>query len=163
MPKLLENNASTEQSADQGLARPGGLARLDRNKMKTSPKIGTPGELAFVVEPKHCIEFATDGMPAVLSTPQLIGLLERTARQTLAPFLEPDERSVGVEIELRHLAATPLGAPVTCTVRVIAVDGPQVGFQIEARDRHELIARGLHKRAVIRVDSFARRLQHKYT
>ena len=129
--------------------------------MKVHPKIGTSGELSFVVEQKHCIDFATDGMPAVLSTPQLIGLLERAARQTLAPFLEPDERSVGVEIELRHLAATPLGASVTCTVRVISAEGAQVGFQIEARDQHELIARGLHKRAVIRVDSFAKRVQRK--
>jgi len=48
--------------------------------MKSHPKIGTAGELPFVVEQRHCIDFATDGMPAVLSTPQLIGLLERTAR-----------------------------------------------------------------------------------
>jgi fluoroacetyl-CoA thioesterase len=129
--------------------------------MKSHPKIGTAGELPFVVEQQHCIDFATDGMPAVLSTPQLIGLLERTARQTLQPFLESDERSVGVEIELRHLAATPLGQQVTCTTRVISVDGTQVGFQIEARDQHELIARGLHKRAVIRVDSFAKRVRRK--
>ena len=129
--------------------------------MKTPPKIGTAGELSLIVEPQHCIDFATDGMPAVLSTPQLIGLLERTARQTLQPFLEPDERSVGIEIELRHLAATPLGQQVTCTARVISVDGTQVGFQIEARDQHELIARGLHKRAVIRVESFAKRVQRK--
>ncbi len=129
--------------------------------MKSHPKIGTAGELKFVVEPKHAIDFATDGMPAVLSTPNLIGLLERTARQTLAPFLEPDERSVGIEIEIRHLAATPLGQQVTCTARVISADGKQIGFQIEARDDHELIAKGLHKRAVIRVGSFARRIQHK--
>jgi fluoroacetyl-CoA thioesterase len=129
--------------------------------MKSSPKIGTAGELQFVVEQKHCIDFATDGMPAVLSTPNLIGLLERTARQALHPFLETDERSVGVEIELRHLAATPPGQPVTCTARVISVDGTRVGFQIEARDSHELIARGLHQRAVIRVDNFARRVQRK--
>jgi len=129
--------------------------------MISQPRIGTAGELPFVVEEKHCIDFATDGMPAVLSTPQLIGLLERTARQTLAPFLEPDERSVGVEIELRHLAATPLGAAVTCAARVISVDGRQIGFQIEARDQHELIARGLHRRAVIRTDSFAKRVRKK--
>src|SRR4051812_17280807 len=105
--------------------------------MKSLPKIGTAGELQFIVEQKHVIDFATDGMPAVLSTPNLIGLLERTARQTLAPFLEADERSVGIEIELRHLAATPLGQPVTCTARVISAEGTQVGFQIEARDGHE--------------------------
>jgi fluoroacetyl-CoA thioesterase len=129
--------------------------------MKSPPKIGTAGELPFVVEEEHCIDFATDGMPAVLSTPQLIGQLERSARQTLQPFLEPDERSVGVEIELRHLAATPPGQRVTCIARVISVDGTQVGFQIEAHDQHELIARGLHRRAVIRVDSFAKRVQKK--
>lgn len=129
--------------------------------MKSLPRIGTAGELQFVVEPKHVIDFATDGMPAVLSTPILIGLLERTARQALHPFLEADERSVGIEIELRHLAATPLGQRIVCTTRVISVDGAQIGFQIEARDQHEVIARGLHKRAVVRVERFAKRVQRK--
>lgn len=127
--------------------------------MKSSPKIGTMGETSFVVEPKHCIEFASDGMPAVLSTPNLIGIMERTARLALTPFLEADERTVGVEIELRHLAPTPLGAAVTVTARVIHTSGRLVDFQIEARDTRELIARGVHKRAVIRVGSFARRVQ----
>jgi fluoroacetyl-CoA thioesterase len=126
--------------------------------MISSPKIGTTGELQFVVEQKHAIDFATDGMPAVLSTPNLIGLLERTARKALEPFLEPDERSVGIEIELRHLAPTPLGQSVTCSARVIHVDGRKIGFQIEARDSGGLIARGLHKRAVIRVQAFASQL-----
>lgn len=130
--------------------------------MKSSPKIGTAGELQFVVEQKHAIDFATDGMPAVLSTPNLIGLLERTARQTLYPFLESDERSVGIEIELRHLAATPLGQQVTCTARVIHVEGNKIGFQIEARDQREVIARGLHKRAVIHMQAFANQLQKRY-
>jgi len=129
--------------------------------MKSRPAIGTTGEFQFVVEQKHVIDFATDGMPAVLSTPNLIGLLERTARQALAPFLEADERSVGVEIELRHFAPTPLGQRVTCTARVIQTEAKQVTFQIEARDQHELIARGLNKRAVIRVGRFATRVQCK--
>ena len=123
--------------------------------MKFAPKIGTAGELQFVVEQKHVIDFATDGMPAVLSTPNLIGLLERTARKALEPFLDVDERSVGIEIELRHLAPTPLGAQVTCIARVFQVDGRKVNFQIEAREGNQLIARGLHKRAVVRVQSFA--------
>jgi fluoroacetyl-CoA thioesterase len=129
--------------------------------MKSAPKIGTVGETTFVVEPKHCIEFASDGMPAVLSTPNLIGIIERTARQSLTPFLDADERTVGMEIELRHLAPTPLGRSVTVTVRVIHVEGRQVTFQVEARDEHELVARGVHRRAVIRTGSFAKRVQHK--
>ena len=129
--------------------------------MKSRPKIGSIGELKLVVEQKHVIDFATDGMPAVLSTPGLIGLLERTARETMQPFLDPSERTVGIEIELRHLAPTPLGSSVTCSSRIIHVDGTQVTFQIEARDDHELVARGIHTRAVIRIESFARRVARK--
>ena len=129
--------------------------------MKSLPRIGTVGELTFVVEQKHVIDFATDGMPAVLSTPNLIGLLERTAREALAPLLEPGERSVGMEIELRHFAPTPLGKRVTCSARVIQAEGREITFQIDARDEQEMIARGLHKRAVIRVEQFASRVNRK--
>lgn len=129
--------------------------------MKSPPRIGTTGEFEFVVEEKHVIDFASDGMPAVLSTPNLIGLLERTARKALMPVLEADERSVGAEIELRHFAPTPLGARVVCTARVIHAEGQEITFQIEARDEQEMIARGLHKRAIIRVEQFARRVQQK--
>ncbi len=129
--------------------------------MKSRPPTGTVGELRFVVSAEHVIDFATDGMPAVLSTPRLIGLIERTARESLYPFLDPDERTVGMEIELRHFAPTPLGAPVTCTTRVIQAAGSQITFQVEARDAHELVARGLHKRAVIRVDGFSRHVARK--
>ena len=129
--------------------------------MKSRPPTGTLGELHFVVGAEHVIDFATDGMPAVLSTPRLIGLIERTARESLYPFLDPEERSVGLEIELRHLAPTPLGVPVTCTTRVIQAAGTQIMFQVEARDATELIARGLHKRAVIHVGNFSRRAAAK--
>ena len=109
--------------------------------MKSRPPIGLTGELQFIVEQKHVIDFAGDGMPAVLSTPNLIGLLERTAREALAPLLEPDERTVGMEIELRHLAPTPPGQRVTCTARVIRIEKAEITFQVEARDEQELIAR----------------------
>ena len=100
-------------------------------------------------------------MPAVLSTPNLIALMERTAREAIAPFLEQDERSVGVEVELRHLAPTPLGGQVTVVTRVIGASGRYVDFQVEARDAQELIARGVHKRAVIRTSAFTKRVQSK--
>ena len=129
--------------------------------MKSRPPTGTLGEIHFVVSAEHVIDFATEGMPAVLSTPRLIGMIERTARDSLHPFLDPDERTVGLEIDLRHFAPTPLGAPVTCTTRVIQAEGAQITFQVEARDAYELIARGLHKRAVIRVGSFSRRVAGK--
>ena len=131
--------------------------------MKARPKIGTVGEMKFVVAPEHVIDFATDGMPAVLSTPRLIGLIERTARESLVAFLDGNERTVGAEIEIKHLAPTPLGKNVAIITRVIGGDGKLWDFQFEVRDEHEVIARGLHKRAVITVESFARRVAKKAT
>src|SRR5580692_7436608 len=129
--------------------------------MKSRPRIGEVGELDIPTDMKHAVEFAGDGMPAVVSTPHIVGFLERTARLTLAPHLDPDERSVGIELDIRHLAPTPVGQTIHCTARVIAVEGSKVVFQLEARDAHEVIVRGLHKRAVIRLDSFTRRVNAK--
>ena len=129
--------------------------------MKARPKIGTTGELTFQIEARHAIDFADGGMPAVLSTPNLVGFLERTARETLASCLDDGERSVGIEIELRHLAPTPVGHTVHCTARVVGTEGREVTFQVDARDQSELIARGLHVRGVIRVESFAKRVREK--
>lgn len=127
--------------------------------MKSAPRTGISHEMTFVVEAKHAIEFAGDGgMPAVLSTPNLVQFLERTARYALLPFQEETERSVGTEIELRHLAATPVGKTVTCIARVVHAEGREITFQIEARDEHELIARGLHRRHVVRIDRFVKRV-----
>ncbi len=129
--------------------------------MKSRPRIGETRELEIPTDMKHVVEFHGDGMPAVVSTPSLVGFLERTARETLAPHLDADERSVGIELDIRHLAPTPIGQMIHCTVRVIAVEGSKITFQIEARDQHEIVERGLHKRAVIRTESFSRRVKEK--
>ena len=129
--------------------------------MKSRPRIGEVGELAIPTDMKHAVEFAGDGMPAVVSTPHIIQFLERTARHALAPHLEADERSVGIELDIRHLAPTPVGQTIHCTARVMAVDGSKISFQIEARDQHEVVVRGLHKRAVIRTESFTKRVKEK--
>lgn len=129
--------------------------------MKSIPKVGTANEVTFSVEPEHTIEFSGEGMPAVFSTPAMIQILERTARQSLLPFLEENERSVGIEVEIRHLAPAAVGAMVTCATRVIRTDGREIIFHIEARDQHEVLARGAHKRHIVRVDRFAKRVQDK--
>ena len=129
--------------------------------MKSRPRIGEVGELSIPTDMQHAVEFHGNGMPAVVSTPNIIQFLERTARHTLAPHLEADERSVGLEIDIRHLAPTPVGQTIHCTARVIAVEGSKIQFQIEARDAHEVIMRGLHKRAIIRTESFSRRVKAK--
>jgi predicted thioesterase len=130
--------------------------------MKTQPKVGTVGEVTFVVETKHAIDFADEKMPAVLSTPWLIWFLEHAAREAMLPLLEPGESTVGMQVDVQHLAATPLGRRVTCRARVIHSDGALISFQLEAHDEHERIARGVHKLRVIPVARFAERVQRKF-
>ncbi len=129
--------------------------------MKARPPCGLVGEMNIVVGPEYGIEMPPEGMPAVFSTPKMIGLMERTARESMQSFLEIDERTVGVEVDIKHLAPAPMGARVTITTRVVGVEGSFVQFSVEARDDRELLAKGLHKRAVIRLDQFAKRLSAK--
>ena len=118
-------------------------------------------EERVTVGPSNRIVFADDRMPPVLATPWLVAHLEYAARHALAPCLEEHERSVGTYVEVEHLAPVPEGFTVTCRARVILVNGPVVTFQVEAHDEVELVARGLHRRRVIDVDRFARRVALK--
>lgn len=129
--------------------------------MRSLPKIGAVGEQRFVVEPKHAIDFADYEMPAVLCTPWLIWFLEHAARAAVLPCLEAGESTVGTEIEVQHFAATPLGQAVVCQARVVRVDGPEVWFQLEARDEAETVAKGFHKLRIICKDRFATRVRQK--
>ena len=129
--------------------------------MRSTLKVGATAEVEFVVSPEHVIPFSDQQMPAVLSTPQLIGFLEQAARTAMEEVLDDDERTVGIQVDVQHLAATPLGSRVTCRARLIQVQGRQATFQVEAHDEHERIARGVHRRQVIRVDRFAEQVQRK--
>ena len=129
--------------------------------MTSRPKVGTVGEVRFTVELKHAIDFVDDQMPAVLSTPWLIWFLEHAAREAVLPCLESGESTVGTQVDIEHLAPTPLGLKVTCRARVIHTDMPVVSLQLEARDEQELIARGFHKLRIISCERFANRVNSK--
>ncbi len=129
--------------------------------MKGVAKTGTVGEESFVVAEKHLIDFAHDGMPRILCTPWLVWFLEHAARNAVLPLLEPGESTVGVDLKIEHIAATPVGANVVCRARIITADGPLVSFQIEAHDEHERIARGTHKLRVIEAARLAKKVEGK--
>jgi predicted thioesterase len=129
--------------------------------MRSTPRTGQTGEQRLVVGPSNRISFADARMPSVLATPWLIAHLEYAARDAIAPCLDDHERSVGTFVEVEHLGPVPEGFTVVCKARVIHVSGAEVTFQVEAHDGTELVARGLHKRRVIDVDRFARRVARK--
>lgn len=121
---------------------------------------GDTGEVSFQVEGQHAVSF-DPAMPPVLSTPWLLWFLEHAAIRALAPRLSAGEVSVGTEVELQHLAPTPVGVAVTCRARVVSVDGTAVALHVEAHDGHEVIARGFHRRRVVRAAGLARRVSPK--
>jgi fluoroacetyl-CoA thioesterase len=123
--------------------------------------VGAKAELRLMVTSDVAIDFLGKEEARVLSTPHLIGHLEWTSRNAAKPHLEDGWDTVGTHVDVRHLAATPVGFAVTFHAEVIEVEGNRVRFQVEAYDESEKIAEGFHERFVIEIDRFARRLQKK--
>ena len=123
--------------------------------------VGTKREERLLVTEEVCIGFLGLDAARVLSTPHLIGYLEMTARNLIKERLDPGWDSVGTHVDLRHLAATPVGMSVRLLAEVISSTDRRVVCRIEAFDEREKIAEGTHERALIDVARFAARLAAK--
>ena len=126
--------------------------------MKTVP-VGATGTWSLVVAPEHLASHVKDAsLPPVLSTPVMILAMENAALEALKPFLKPGESAVGSHVDVKHLAATPLGATVTAHAEVTAVSGARVAFAVRAMDGHQDIGVGTHERVLIDLARFTARL-----
>ena len=123
--------------------------------------IGARAEMKLLVTSESATTFMGADGPRVLSTPHMIGRMELTSRDAVLPFLDAGFDTVGTHVDVYHLAAAPIGAVVTFTAEVVAVDGRRIQFRVEARDEKEKIGEGTHERAVINVAKFATRLAEK--
>ena len=123
--------------------------------------IGAKGEHKTLVTSDIAIDFLGLESARVLGTPWLIMLLEMTSRNLIKKYLEPDFDSVGTHVDVKHLAATPMGMRVSFHAEIINVDERRVTTRVEAFDEKEKIAEGTHERFVINVPRFAARLQAK--
>src|SRR3979490_105992 len=103
---------------------------------------GTKGEEKLLVTSEVAIDLRGVETGRVLATPQLITHLEMTARNSILPLLEPGHDSVGTQVNVAHLAATPMGMNVTFRSEVIAVAERRVTFKVEAYDERDKIAEG---------------------
>jgi fluoroacetyl-CoA thioesterase len=131
------------------------------NQSSESPKVGDQHERTFTVEEKNCVEFKEKGIPPILSTPWLIWSMEHAAYDLLDKYLSDEEMSLGIHVDIEHLAVTPMGHQVTCKAKVIHVDRRVVNFQIEAFDEKELICKGVHKRQIVKSDHFQKAVEKK--
>ena len=100
-------------------------------------------------------------LPPVLATPIMILAMENAALNAIREYLEPGESAVGTAVDVRHLAATPLGQQVTAEAEVIEVDGRRIVFAVTARDEVEEIGRGTHERMMIDLRRVMQRLEAK--
>ncbi len=126
-----------------------------------SIQIGAKREERILVTSEVAINFIGMEGARVLSTPNLIGFLEITCRNLAFPMLEEGYDTVGTHVDLKHLAATPIGMSVSFHAEILAVDDRRISFRIEAFDEKEKVAEGLHERFIIHVARFAARLAAK--
>jgi enoyl-CoA hydratase/carnithine racemase/predicted thioesterase len=146
--------------------------------MRSGLTIGAEAELVWQVAAEHTIhlgfpppslvgsrlaEYVADPSVSavVFSTPFMILLMERAARKVIEPFLDSGEASVGASVNIDHMAGTPLGEIVRGVARVTAISGRTIDFEVAAYDRHEQIGRGVHRRAVVKLERVAKKMAEK--
>jgi fluoroacetyl-CoA thioesterase len=130
--------------------------------MDFAVKLGAAKERTITVTSNQTTSFLWKG-ENVLSTPSLIAEMEETCRLFLKEHVIPDPEwdSVGTVVNVKHLAATPVGAEVFVKAKVVSVDGRRIMFELEARDKLEKIGEGWHERVVINVPRFRVKFNEK--
>ena len=116
--------------------------------------IGMKGEAFSEVEREDTAAEVGSGSLLVYATPCMVALMEGAACEAIAEALPEEKTSVGTELNISHISATPVGLEVRAEAEVIAVDGPIVTFKVEAYDEKGKIGEGTHKRAVITTQRF---------
>lgn len=124
-------------------------------------KIGQTGTATLVVGAEHTAPRVGSGRVAVLATPVMINVIEAAALAAVEDLLPAGHQSLGIHLDIRHFAATPVGMRITATAEVIAIDGRTLTFRIAVRDAVEPIGDGTHARVVVNVGRFDGRLQMK--
>jgi fluoroacetyl-CoA thioesterase len=123
--------------------------------------VGATREITCGTGPEHTAQYFYKNLPAVFATPFLGGFMERVSAELINEHLEPGEQSVGISMDLKHSAATPLGMTVRIRAEVIAVDGAKLTFKLDAWDEVEKIGEATHERFIIRADKFNARIAKK--
>ena len=129
--------------------------------MSTPIEVGESRELKVKTRPEHSARSFYPNLPDVFATPMLGGLMEQVSAELIDQHLQPGEQSVGISMNLKHLAATPLGMEVRVRTEVTAVEGRKLTFRLEAFDEVERIGEAVHERFIILADKFNARVAEK--
>ncbi len=115
---------------------------------------GIKGEQSVKVVYENTAASVGSGLLKVFATPSMLALMEKTASESVAPFLDEGWGSVGTEADIRHLSATPIGMTVRCETELMEVDGRRLVFSVKAYDDAGLIGEGTHERFLINNEKF---------
>lgn len=124
-------------------------------------QIGLSGDVSLTVTEADTAAKWGSGLVPVFGTPSLVGLMEAAAVRALTGHLKENQTTVGGRIDVRHLAATPLGMQVRARAELTAIEGRKLTFQIEAWDAVEKIGEAVHERFIISTEKFIARAQAK--
>ena len=112
-------------------------------------KPGMSAEIETVVDEKLVVKHV--GGDGVLSTPSMIGLMERAGIQAVQKHLPEGHTTVGFEVNVKHFGATPLGKKVKVRAELLQIDGRKLSFKVEAHDEDKQVGAGTHRRAIVQV------------
>jgi fluoroacetyl-CoA thioesterase len=157
VPTLRAGNAHPRQWLLPWFARSPGT-HMD---LVAALKVGRKGSAELIVAPEHTAPHVGSGRVPVLATPVVINLLEAAALAAVEHLLPEGHQSLGVQLDVRHFAATPVGMRVEAQAELIAIDGRMLKFRVSARDEREPISEGTHERVVVNVARFDRRMEAK--
>jgi fluoroacetyl-CoA thioesterase len=124
-------------------------------------RIGAMRQDSILVGDDHAITFLGPSGPRVLSTPRMIGFMERTCRDLVLPMLDPGHDTVGTHVNVYHRKAAPMGATVVFHAELTAVNKRRVQFQVQALMGDIVIGEGTHERAVIEIKYFGEQVAGK--
>jgi predicted thioesterase len=120
---------------------------------------GITNNLEKTVLPSDSASVYGSGAVDVFSTPALIAFMEKTAHESIQSLLPEGYTTVGTEVNIKHLKATPIGRRVTCQSKLVAVDGWNLVFEVNAMEGDALIGSGMHSRFVVDKKRFLDKLR----
>jgi fluoroacetyl-CoA thioesterase len=124
-------------------------------------EIGMSHELKVKSKPEDSARKFYPNLPDVFATPVLGGLMERVSAELINEHVQPGEQSVGISMNLKHSAATPLGMEIRVKTEITAIEGRKLTFNVEAFDEVEKIGEAIHERFIIQADKFNARVADK--
>ncbi len=124
-------------------------------------KVGLTGSAEVLVSEENTAKTMGSGALDVFATPSMIALMEKAASIAVQPFIEEDSSTVGTMINIKHIAATPVGLNVTARAELVEIDGKRLVFSVEAFDGKDKVGEGQHERFIINAQRFISKANSK--